>query len=296
MYWIIFALLEPFFHGFANVIDNHFTNNLFKKTTTLVFFASFTNILFLPIIFLLDFPSFITPSQIPFFIILGLTGIGYLYPYYKALQNDDTSIVVSLFSLGKIFVPLLAFLLVGEILAISQYIGFFVVILSATLLTLNGKQKFRLNNSFFWMILCTLIISFEVVIYKYIFNIMSWGTGFTWATLFSFMFALPLIFIKKTRNGIFSQVKTFKNNFKLFAFEEFLTFSGSAASTFAISLTSVTLVSAVTSFQPIVVLLYALTLGRFFPKFFKEDITTKNLIKKIILFVIMVLGIIIILS
>jgi len=296
MYWIIFALLEPFFHGFANVIDNHFTNNLFKKTTTLVFFASFTNILFLPIIFLLDFPSFITPSQIPFFIILGLTGIGYLYPYYKALQNDDTSIVVSLFSLGKIFVPLLAFLLVGEILAISQYIGFFVVILSATLLTLNGKQKFRLNNSFFWMILCTLIISFEVVIYKYIFNIMSWGTGFTWATLFSFMFALPLIFIKKTRNGIFSQVKTFKNNFKLFAFEEFLTFSGSAASTFAISLTSVTLVSAVTSFQPIVVLLYALTLGRFFPKFFKEDITTKNLIKKIILFVIMVLGVIIILS
>ncbi|MBS3123249.1 EamA family transporter [Candidatus Woesearchaeota archaeon] len=280
MYWIIFALLEPFFHGFANVIDNHFTNNLFKKTTTLVFFASFTNILFLPIIFLLDFPSFITPSQIPFFIILGLTGIGYLYPYYKALQNDDTSIVVSLFSLGKIFVPLLAFLLVGEILAISQYIGFFVVILSATLLTLNGKQKFRLNNSFFWMILCTLIISFEVVIYKYIFNIMSWGTGFTWATLFSFMFALPLIFIKKTRNGIFSQVKTFKNNFKLFAFEEFLTFSGSA----------------VTSFQPIVVLLYALTLGRFFPKFFKEDITTKNLIKKIILFVIMVLGVIIILS
>ena len=131
MYWIIFALLEPFFHGFANVIDNHFTNNLFKKTTTLVFFASFTNILFLPIIFLLDFPSFITPSQIPFFIILGLTGIGYLYPYYKALQNDDTSIVVSLFSLGKIFVPLLAFLLVGEILAISQYIGFFVVILIA---------------------------------------------------------------------------------------------------------------------------------------------------------------------
>jgi drug/metabolite transporter (DMT)-like permease len=296
MYWIIFALFEPFLHGLANVIDNYFTNNLFKKTTTLAFFASFTNILFLPVILLLDFPSLITPSQIPFFIILGLTGIGYLYPYYKALQNDDTSVVVSLFSLGKIFVPLLAFLFVGETLEPLQYLGFFVVILSAALLTLNGKHKFRLNNSFFWMILCTLIISLEAVIYKYLFNIMSWGTGFTWATLFSFLFVLPLIFIKTTRNSIFSQFRTFKANFKLFAFEEFLTFSGSAASTFAISLTSVTLVSAISSFQPVVVLLYALTLGRFFPKVFKEDLTTKNLIKKIILFVIMVLGVIIILS
>lgn len=296
MYWIIFALLEPFLHGLANVIDNHFTNNLFKKTTTLVFFASFTNVLFLPIIFILDFPSLITPSQIPFFIILGVTGIGYLYPYYKALQNDDTSVVVSLFSLGKIFVPLFAFFLVGEILDPLQYLGFFVVILGATLLTLNGKQKFSLNNSFFWMILCTFIIAFEVVIYKYIFNLMSWGTGFTWATLFSFLFALPLIFIAKTRKNIFSQIKTFKANFKLFALEEFLTFGGSAASTFAISLTSVTFVSAISSFQPVVALLYALVLGRFFPKVFKEDVTIISIIKKLILFVVMVLGVIIILS
>ena len=125
MYWLLFALLEPILHGLANVIDNHFTNNLFKRTTTLVFFASFTNLLFLPIILILDFPTLITISQIPFFIILGLTGIGYLYPYYKALQNDDTSVVVSLFSLGKVFVPLLAFLLVGEILNTTQYLGFF---------------------------------------------------------------------------------------------------------------------------------------------------------------------------
>ncbi len=295
MYWLIFALLNPILHGFANIIDNHFTNNLFKKTTTLIFFASFTNLLFLPIILYLDFPSFITPSQIPFFILLGLTGIGFLYPYYKALQNDDTSIVVSLFSLGKIFVPLLAFFFVGEILNPIQYLGFFVIILSAASLTLNRHQKFRPNPSFFWMILCTLIIALEAVIYKYVFTLMSWGTGFTWATLFSSLFALPLIFIAKTRGDIISQIKTFRANFRLFAFEEFLTFGGSAASTFAISLTSVTIVSAISSFQPVVVLLYALIFGRFFPQVFKEDIATKSLIKKIILFVVMVLGVIIIL-
>ncbi|MFH1978355.1 MAG: EamA family transporter [Candidatus Aenigmatarchaeota archaeon] len=295
MHWLIFALLGPILHGLANVIDNHFTNNLFKRTTTLIFFASFTNVLFLPLILLLDFPSLITIQQIPFFIILGFTGIGYLYPYYKALQNDDTSVVVSLFSLGKIFVPVFAFLLIGEILNTIQYIGFFIIILSATLLTLKGKQKFKLNSSFFWMILCTIIIAFEVVIYKYVFTIVSWGTGFTWATLFSFLFILPLVFMTKTRHGIKSQIKTFKENFRLFAFEEFLTFSGSAAFTFAISLTSVTLVSAISSFQPVIVLLYALILGRFFPKVFKENITKRSIIRKIILFIVMILGVIIIL-
>lgn len=294
MYWLIFALLEPFLHGFANVIDNHFTNNLFKRTTTLVFFATFTNLLFLPIILLLDFPNLITLKQVPFFLILGLTDIGYMYPYYKALQNDDTSVVVSLFSLGKIFVPLFAFLLLGEVLTTTQYLGFFIIILCATLLTLNGK--FRLNASFYWMILCTIIIAFEIVLYKYVFMTISWGTAFTWATLFSFFFALLFIFITKTRGDIISQIKTFKDNFSLFAFEEFLTFSGSAASTFAISLTSVTLVSAISSFQPIIVLLYALILGHFFPRIFKEDTTMKSIVKKIFLFIVMVLGVIIILS
>jgi len=290
MYWIIFALLTPILHGFSNVIDNHFTNNLFKKTTTLVFFASFTNVLFLPLIFLLDFPLLITFSQIPLFIILGLTGVGYLYPYYKALQNDDTSIVVSLFSLGKIFVPLFAFFMVGEKLSFLQYIGFLAVIVGATLLTISGKRKFYFNNSFFWMILCTIILAFEAVIYKYVFTFMSWGTGFTWSTIFSFIFALSFLFITKTRKNIFSQIKTFKNNFWVFSLEEFLTFGGSATFTFAISLTSVTLVSAIGSFQPVFVLLYTLILGSFFPKVFKENITSASISKKLVMFLIMILG------
>jgi uncharacterized membrane protein len=295
MYWLLFALLEPIFHGFANIIDNYFVHNLFKRMTTLVFFVSFTNLLFLPIIFIFDFPTLITFSQIPLFLVLGATGVGYLYPYYKALQSDDTSIVISLFSFGKIFVPILAFFLVGEVLSLAEYIGFFIIILSATVLTFDGQKKFRPNAAFFWMILCTLIIALEVVVYKYVFTTMSWGTGFTWATLFSFIFALSFLLFPKTRLDIISNIQTFRKNFKLFAFEELLTFAGSAASTLAISLASVTLVSAISSFQPVFVLFYALLLGRFFPKAFKEKLALKNIIKKLLSFVVMVLGVIVIL-
>ena len=278
MYWLFFALIEPILHGSANVIDNYFINTIFRKTTTLMFFASLMNVLFLPLILLLDFPAMITLKQVPFFLVLGLTGIGYLYPYYKALQQDDTSVVVSLFALGKIFVPILAFVLIGEILLLRQYLGFVIIILSATLLTMNGKRGFHINVSFYWMMLCAMILAIEVVIYKYIFGIMSWGTGFTWATLFSFLFALVFIVVRRTRKEIGLQVEKFKANFYLFSLEEFLTFSGSAAATFAISLTSVTLVSAISSFQPVFVLLYAVGLHRFFPRVFNPSLTVCQLI------------------
>lgn len=292
MIWLISALVGALLHGLANIIDNHFTNNLFKGTIPLLFFACLTNILFLPVIFILDFPSLISVSQIPLFLILGLTDILYLYPYYKALQNDDTSVVVSLFSLGKVFVPVLAFLIVGEILKPTQYIGFFIIILSSSLLTLNGTNKFKFNNSFYWMILCTFILAIETVMYKYIFTITTWGTGFLWGTLSSFVLILPLLFSRNIRINILSQTRIFKENFPLFAFEEFLTFGGSAAYTYAISLMSVTVVSAIVSFQSVIVLIYALTLSRFFPRIFKENISIESIIKKIFLFIIMVLGVI----
>ncbi len=294
MLWIIFALLEPILHGFANILDNNFINNLFKRTTTLIFYASLTNIFFLPIIFLLDFPSMITIKQIPFFIILGFTSVGYLYPYYKSLKEDETSIVVSLFSLGKIFVPILAFFFVGEMLTLKQYLGFFIIIISGALLAINGKNKFRINSSFYWMILCSFILAVEVVVYKYIFNFMSWGTGFTWASIFSFIFIIPLIFIPKVREDIKLQIKQFKSSFFLFILEEFLTFGGSAGLTFAISIASVTLVEVFSSFQPIFVLIYAVLLSKFFPNIFKENISRESIVKKTILFIIMIAGILII--
>jgi drug/metabolite transporter (DMT)-like permease len=296
MTWLLIAIFEPIFHGLANVLDNHLTNNLFKRVSTLMFFADLTNVLFIPIILILDFPTWPTWNQVPFFMALGLCSMGYLYPYYKALQHDDTSIVISLFSIGEIFVPILAYFLVGERLTFVQYSGFLIIIFSAALLSLNGQQKFRPNAAFFWMILCTFILALETVIYKYLFAQVSWGTGFTWGTLAAFFLSLGFFIPKTNREDILKNIKRYKKHFSLFAIEEFLTFGGSAAHTLAISMISVTLVNAVSSFQPIIVLIYALILGRLYPRIFKEQISRKAMIKKIILFIIMMLGLTIILK
>ena len=104
MFWIIIAIFGPLFHTLVNILDNYFVNRIFKHTATLIFYSYLVNLLFLPLIFVFKMPQIPTLTMIHFFIILTLINIAYLYSYYKALQDDDTSVVTSLFDVGKLFV------------------------------------------------------------------------------------------------------------------------------------------------------------------------------------------------
>lgn len=294
MNWLFIAFLNPLLHGAANILDNYVSNRLFKNLTVLIFYSALFDLVFLPLIFFIGLPKWIEPALIPLFAIVGLTNILYLYPYYRALQSDDTSTVSSLFSLGKIFVPLLAFLIVGEVISPLQYLGFFIIIFTSALLTLNNARAIKFNPSFFYMLLCSFILSFEIVIYKYIFTKVDWITGLTYSSIASFLIIMTMGTWKKNRVHIVKEFSTFKNVAVLFGAEELLTFGGLAAITNAVSRAPVTVVEAIGSSQPFFVLLYALILGRFFPRAFRERPDKKSIIKKFFLFTIMILGIILI--
>ncbi len=292
MFWIFIVLFGSSLFALSNIFDTYFANRLFKDTPTLIFYSSMFNLFFVPLIFFFQIPSLPTWSELPFFLLLGLADIGYRYPYYKALQEDDTSIVVSLFSVAKIFVPLFAFLIVDERLKMSQYLGFLIIILCSALLTWNGERKIRFNRSLLYMTTASLILSFEVVIFKYIFTTASWSTGLTWSLVFSFLFSLPLLLSSRLRKNIVDQIHHFKKNSHFFLLEELATFGGFAVYTYVLTFIPVTLMEGVASFQPLFVLLYALLFSRLFPNSFKEKITTRDLIKKGLLFILMVVGVI----
>jgi drug/metabolite transporter (DMT)-like permease len=294
MFWIFIAFIGPIFHGFANVLDNYLANKLFKNVWTLAFYATLFNILFLPLVLIIEIPGIPTLSIIPFLLIVGVIDILYLFPYYKALQNDDTSIISALFSLGKIFVPFFAFLLVGEKLQLTQYLGFLIIILGSVSLTLNNHRILRLSKSFFYMLFCSILLALEAVVYKYIFEHVGWSTGFVWATPVSTVLALGFLFIPRIRQDIIRHAKDIKRNIPIFVSMEFLTFGGTVAATYAISLVPVTLKESISAFEPFFPLFYALVLGRFFPHLFREHIDRRSVIKKLLIFGIMIIGIILV--
>lgn len=289
--WLFAALLTPIFHGFANILDNYFVNSIFKRVSTFTFFSTFFNFLFLPIVVLISLPDMLPLSLLPFVLLIGLIDVLYAVPYYKALQEEDTSIITALFSVGDVFVPILAFFLVGERLGVTQYVGFLIIIFSSAMIGIDRKAKFSMSKAFFYMLVVSFLLALETVVYKYLFESVGWSTGFVWSVSASFLIASALLLFRKTREDIKENIGTFRKKFPIFALEEFCTFVGSAAAIFAISRAPVTIVEGIGEMQAIIVVLYALLLGKLFPKLFKEKVDRASLVRKFSLFIAMAIGV-----
>lgn len=291
MLWLFLAILGPFLFGWANVIDNYLTNKIFKRTTTLLFYAGTINILFLPIIFLITKPSLPPLYIIPILCVIAPLDILYLFPYFKALQHEDTSTVSSLFSLGKIFVPILAFFIIGEVLLTKQYFGVALIIIASALVTLEAGAKIRFNRAFNYMMASSLFLALEAVLFKFSINEIGWGTTFFWVDVISILVMGSFLFVKKERVEIKKQFCNMKKFAKIFVIEEIITSGAFLAITFAFVYAPVTIVIAIGALQPFFVLLYAVLFSKKFPTFFKDKIDWRSLAKKSFFFALMGIGV-----
>ncbi len=294
MTWVLIAIFDPMLHGIANVFDNYLTNRIWKNTGSLVFYAIATNVIFIPFVFLIQRPDVPPISAIPWIVLVGILDVVYLFPYYRALRSDDTSTVSSLFSLGYVFVPLLAFLIVDEVLLAHQYVGFALIVLSSMAVTWSGRLRF--SRSFLYMALASLLVALEAVLYKYLFEEMSWSTAFVWSNVASLVTLVPLLLWPSTVRAIKNSFGEFKKSGHIFVLEELMTFAGAAAMTYAIALAPVTLVEGIGALQPFFVLSYAMIFNRVLPGIFKERMDRRSLLKKFAFFGIMAIGVILILK
>ena len=169
--YVFIAFLSPLFYAMAVIIESMLSNHTFKRQTTMIFYISLMNAVFLPLILIFGLPSVPSSECLWLYLILALLDVIYLYPYYTAMKVIDTSIVGALFSLGEITVPVLSFFLLGEILNLHQYIGFAIIIMASVALSIKGSRIPKLSRAFYYMVIASLLISFRVVLIKYVMNL-----------------------------------------------------------------------------------------------------------------------------
>jgi len=292
MTWIFVAFLEPVLYAFANILDSNLINRFFKNAWLLTLSLTVASVLFTPLVWLISPPHLVPARLLPAIFTVGLLEVLYAYPYYKALQSDETSVTISLFSLGKILIPILAFLWLGEMLKLSQYAGFLLIIISSAALTYNEKKVLRLNKSFFFMLLASSLYAIEVVIYKYISLRTSWGTGYVWTLASSGIIAMLLFLPLLKKPNIKPDLEALKKHYPLILLIGCLGFLGSVGVTYAIYSVPVTVARSIGSFQPFFVLLYAIMFKRYFPLVFKEQTDFGSIAKKVLLFIVTIIGVI----
>ncbi len=285
----VFIILAAVFFSVGIIIDNFLVTKKFKNTIALLFYSNITNLLFIPLLWIFGLPKALSLAMIIPVTIVAVAQIIYLYPYFQALKESDTSIITALFNLGKIFVPVIAFILVHERLTLLQYLGFIIILASSFLLTYHGGL--RVNKALFYMLLTTLILAIGSTVTKYALDTIDWITVMTWAAVISTIITI-LVGTVFYRRDIWQSRKPYLKSFWQFMLNEFVTFLAMACVTYAIVKMPVTIAQGLLAISPVLTIALIYAGHRIWPYYFKENLEWKSILKKSAYFILMTIGII----
>lgn len=290
---IFFSILSSAIYGINNYIDKFF---LAKYNISPVVITIYSGIFgFLTGIAILFFTGIYQADLKSLIIILAsgfLTNI-YVLPYLKALGKDETSRVIPLFQFTPIFVLILSFMFLGEMLQIKQYIGSLLIIVGSFLISLQKLdfKIFNLRPSFWYMIFSSFLFGVSLVLYKFgVKEIPFWDTlpleGFG-----MMLGAIAIYLYKNNRKDFIKQTKRFgKNVYVLMFINETVYILARYTTYFALSLITASIVNVLAGFQAVFVLMYGIILSIWFPQILKEIISKKIIFQKIISIVIIIAG------
>lgn len=240
-------------------------------------------------------PAFDT-NILPYVLFCGIIDTLYLFPYYNAVKKIDTSIINSMFALGYIFIPIFAYILLNNSFSVNQIIGCAIILIFNIILNLEKKVKITLNVAFFFMLFTVFLLSISSVIEKLALNSFDWlGVAF-YSSIVSILASFSLIFFNKNRKDIIKNIPNFKKNFYFFFFNELFTFAGNIAGTYSLSYLHVIQNKAINSSQPFFVLFYSFFISLIFNIKLKEKYDRKTIVKKLICFCAIIVGIIMVIK
>ncbi|MDR2902277.1 MAG: EamA family transporter [Lactobacillales bacterium] len=293
---ILIAFLWPMLHAICILIDSHISNNLFKKYTAIIFYASLTNIIAAAMVLFFGMPQAISLSTLFFLFLISFIGVFYQFPYYMAHRKGDASVTCALFSLAYVFVPVLAYLFVGERLKIIQYVGIGLILIASLALNLNGIKKVKLNLAFYLMLLVAFLLSLELVIYKYVLDTIDWISAIFYTSVLSLPITLSFLLFKKSRHTVIQALPEYKKRFKYFIGNELFYQSGHLAGIFAMSFLPVTVLEGIGSTQALFVLFFGFILYRLFGHKGQESLSKKDIVKKTLCYVTIIAGVILLIN
>ncbi len=295
MHWFFIALISPFLWSISNHIDKYLIGGYLKKikfTSFVITTSIFTAVFALGIF---AFKPSVIHIQFDYFLLLILDGIFsaiYLFPYYQALVYEEASIVVPMFQMIPILGFILGFIFLGEHLKLEQILAGIIIISGALGLSLELNERIRLKSKvFFLMLVSSLIVSFGVLIYKFVALHTGFWTAIFWQQIGIVLTALSLMIVPDYRENFMEMVLRQNSTFLIWeGINEIVSQSAALIFGYSYLLAPIALVQLVGSVQPLFVLILGIGVSIFPAKFFPEDISRKFLIQKVMFICLILFG------
>jgi len=296
---IILTLLSSFIWAITSYIDKYvlckidnFNNSL---KTTLIFSTLIVGIIFSPIwLIKLKFNIFINFNILIIILISTLCYILSMFFYFKALENNDTSIVASMFQLVPIFSYILSGIFFNEILSLKELIGAIIIILSAIIISYDFDNNNNKNKTI--ALLYMFFSSMFEAVYYFTFEISMRNSNYElssfWYQVFLLLIGVILINIKSYKNSFINMLKVNGKKFiNLNFFNESLNLIANLMVNFANLTIPIAIANTLNSFQGFFVFFIGIIGTMFFPKFISEDLSMENIVQKILCITFSLIGI-----
>jgi len=284
-HWLAIAFLAPMFWALVNIIDVYFVGGIYKDELDGTIISGLFQIVPWSILFFIaDFNlagAFNSNNTLWLDGTLILSFIGGLlytssfYFYFKALfSKNDVSMLQVFWSLTIIAVPVLSFFIFGEVLPAFKYAGMAVVLLGATVLSLNAKLRESFSGRYLKIMLgAVLFLSLSMILEERAYNLLgvSYGSQGFWLGFFFFSlgaFTAGLLFALFFKRSPWVLIRKY---YKIFLLGEGIYFLGNLFSQRALDIApSASYVAAVETFIPVFVLAYSLLILFFFSYILKK--------------------------
>jgi len=295
MNWFYLALLAPMFYAMLNLVDDNLLQYVYEGPYMATVIAGIFGTL--PLLSLLVLRAqHISLELAVQSALAGFLTTCYFFFYYKALELEEPSVVVALFSLVPATLPFLAHFLLHEDLAGMEIVGFVLVLLASLAIAVVDIKKFKFSAALLPALMVVLLIDVLSLISKHVYEHASFYPAYMTFTIGvgvgGLYFLLIMAFTKSTK-----QFKKLKGNLTkiipILLLAEGLNLAAEFTLNLAISRGPVSIVKVIESVQPIFVLLLAVALFPFAPKYFREA-KGGNLIKKFAFMSVAIVGLVLI--
>jgi len=292
--WVSIAVLSTAVLGLVNIIDSHLITKRMPSLPAFLLPAGFL-ILFFALVLSYLFPLSGGVSSQPMIVavVSGLLRAGSLVILLYVLKTEEVSRAIPVFHIFPVFVAIMALPLLGETLGYLQWLAIVIVVAGAVLLSVkwgrDGSTSWP-GRTFLLLLAASLLMAGANIASKYALGYVSfWNMYWISALCMSAVFMLISL-----RRHVFRELATMGRRgsaLGLLAFNELLVLIGVLLMFWAMENGPVSLVSTIAGGRPLFVLIYAVTLSRFLPRFLVWQYGREALALRIIATTLIVSGI-----
>lgn len=294
MSWFYLALLAPLLYAIVNLFDDNLLSFVYLSPYVACISAGLYGAL--PLLTRFFLPAHGLPLVLGTCAFLaGVLTLCSMFFYFKSLQTEQPSVVVALFALAPATLPLFAHVVVGERLALPQIVGLTVVLAASLGLSVSNLRQWQVSRALGLVLGAALLVDASSLLTKYAYQHADFYAAYLYFSAGMGMGGVVFLLLKWRDNvqAIRRIGKRIGRLLPVFIVAEGCGLAADFVLNLAISRGPVSLVRVIESSQPMFVLLIALALHPFAPKYFREA-RAGQLMRKLSLIGLIIAGLIVI--